>query len=166
MFGQFIWKHCQNLGLCGSILEHFEYEHNKIGIHFDLIFSISKQNFDNLALKLWFLKMSGCFPKNVRELGSQVPNFLRVWPGFKMVPVLQSILLVSGLGYVSLPLQPFWWRVLPLLQEYKKYLHECPLLWCSLQQWTPRAPEHQPSSTGCFGGAQIGEGWLLESLAG
>ena len=55
------------------------HEYSEIGIHLNLIFSISKQNFEKCNKIFDFWKMSGFSSKNVRELGSQVPDFLHVW---------------------------------------------------------------------------------------
>ena len=61
-----------------AISECFMHEYSEIGIILNLIFSISKQILTKCLKIFDFLKMSGSPSKNIRELGSQVPDFLYV----------------------------------------------------------------------------------------
>ena len=55
------------------------YEYSEIGIYFNRIFSISIQNLTKCPKTFDFRKMSEFSSKNVRDLGSQDPDFLHVW---------------------------------------------------------------------------------------
>ena len=78
MSGQFIWKNFLNWVVLESILGCFMHEYSEMIIIL-IWFSQYQNKILTKCLKIFdFWKMSGFSSKNIRELGSQVPDFLHV----------------------------------------------------------------------------------------
>ena len=102
MSGQFIWKNSLDWGFLESILGCVMHEYSEIGIYFNLIFSISIQNFDKVSKNLWF-------PKNVRIFLQKCPGS-RI-PGSQLFACLLLKLVCFPVGSYpsSYWLETTWW---------------------------------------------------------